>query len=196
MAQFKDLKGELRSVTQSNSSKCASVEQDGTVHLWDWDGKQLAEFKASEYSVTFSPDGKFLATTGSGTAQIWDLSGKQVAEFITEPYGVVNISFSPHGKLLAAAGLYGDVKVWDLESKSQVEEFKAEREGQVRDLAFSPDGKLLAIVRNDGIVQFWRVESLDELMVRGCNWVRDYLENSSKVEEGDKHLCDGIATQK
>lgn len=151
--------------------------------------------------MTFSPDGKLLATTSSGTAQLWDLSGKQVAEFPAHSYGPLSISFSPNGKLLATAGTDGIVNVWDLESKLQVAEFNVEnsdqvRVRQVRDLTFSPDGKLIAIVRNNGTAKFWRVESLDDLMVRSCDWVRNFLENNPKVEDSDKHLCDGIGTHK
>ncbi|NEO00908.1 MAG: WD40 repeat domain-containing protein [Moorea sp. SIO3I7] len=198
LAKFEDIKGAIKSVSLSpNGNKIATLEQGvvegSTVYLWNWEGKQLAKFKASGYSMTFSPDGNLLATSGSGTAQLWDLSGKKVAELTTAyPYGVVSISFSPNGKLLATAGLDGIVKLWDLESKLQVAEFNAEDRGQVRDLSFSPDGKLLAMVRNDGVAKFWRVESFDELMVRGCNWVRDYLENNPNVEKSDRHLCDNV----
>ncbi|AOY80594.1 caspase family protein [Moorena producens JHB] len=198
LAKFEDLKGDIKSVSLSpNGNKLATLEQglveNSTVYLWNWEGKQLAKFKGSGYSMTFSPDGNLLATSGSGTAQLWDLSGKKVAEFTTAyPYGVVSISFSPNGKLIATAGLDGIVKLWDLESKLQVAEFNAEHRGQVKDLTFSPNGKLLAMVRNDGIAKFWRVESFDELMVRGCNWVRNYLENNPNIEKSDRHLCDNV----
>ena len=28
------------------------------------------------------------------------------------------------------------------------------------------------------------------------DWLHDYLKNSSQVRDSDKHLCDGIGTQK
>ena len=202
LAKFKDLKGELKSVNlKSNVNKLATVEEDGTVHLWNWEGKHLAQFKAFtdqfiafRDDVIFSPDGSLLATSDNGSVQLWDLSGNQLAKFTVYPYGVISISFSPDGKLLAAAGLDGIPKLWDLESELQVAEFSAERSGQVRDIAFSPDGKLLAIVGNLGNIDFWQIESFDELMVRGCNWVRDYLENSPNIEDNDRYLCDGIGS--
>jgi hypothetical protein len=29
-------------------------------------------------------------------------------------------------------------------------------------------------------------------MVKGCAWVRDYLQNNSNVSKGDKRLCDDV----
>jgi hypothetical protein len=33
-------------------------------------------------------------------------------------------------------------------------------------------------------------------MQNAYDWVRDYLTYNSKLEESDKHLCDGVKTQK
>jgi hypothetical protein len=32
----------------------------------------------------------------------------------------------------------------------------------------------------------------DELIVRGCNWVHDYLQNNPDVDSSEKHVCDRI----
>ena len=41
-------------------------------------------------------------------------------------------------------------------------------------------------------MKLWKIKGLDELREKGCNWVRDYLQNNPDVEESDKRLCDGI----
>jgi hypothetical protein len=33
-------------------------------------------------------------------------------------------------------------------------------------------------------------------MVKGCAWVRDYLQNNPNVNESDKRLCDDIGTRR
>ncbi|MDF5726932.1 MAG: hypothetical protein PUP92_02585 [Rhizonema sp. PD38] len=38
----------------------------------------------------------------------------------------------------------------------------------------------------------WKIESFDELMKRGCDWVRNYLTNNPDVTESDRHLCDNV----
>ena len=59
-------------------------------------------------------------------------------------------------------------------------------------MIFSPDGSKLAILAADRTVRLWRVEEFDELMAQGCDWVRDYLENSPRVKPRDRTLCDQI----
>ena len=77
----------------------------------------------------------------------------------------------------------------------QLAEFKDEQ-GSIYSVVFSPYGQRLATVGEGGTVKLWQIEGLDELMVRGCNWVRDYLKNNPKVSKSDRHLCDGIGIQK
>ena len=42
----------------------------------------------------------------------------------------------------------------------------------------------------DGVL-FWNF-NLDDLVVRGCNWVQDYLKNNPNVDKSDRHLCDDV----
>ncbi|NET61067.1 MAG: hypothetical protein F6K47_34565, partial [Symploca sp. SIO2E6] len=141
-------------------------------------------------NVISSPNGKLLATAArDGTVCLWDSDYKELAKFKGYANGAMIASFSPDGKLLATAGLDGIAKLWDLETKEQVAEFNAEHEGQVFELNFRPDGKQLAMVPNDEVPRLWKIESFDELMVRGCHWMRDYLENNPNVKESEKDLC-------
>jgi hypothetical protein len=57
---------------------------------------------------------------------------------------------------------------------------------------------MIAYSSSDKIVILWNIEDLrlNKLMQDACNWVQDYLKNNSEVEESDKHLCDGVGTQK
>jgi hypothetical protein len=38
--------------------------------------------------------------------------------------------------------------------------------------------------------------ALQKLLGQKCDRVRDYLQNNPNVSESDRHLCDGIGTQK
>jgi len=146
--------------------------------------------------MSFSPDGKLLATAGiDGTTRLWNLSEQQVTE-LKEHQGIVNsVSFSPDGKLLATTGRDSTTRLWNL-SGQQVAEFKGHQDG-VSSVSFSPDGKLLTTAGSDGTVRLLPVENLDQLLARGCNWLHDYLNNPNvELSESDKHLCDGISTQK
>ncbi|MDZ8108487.1 MAG: AAA-like domain-containing protein [Nostoc sp. DedQUE12a] len=111
----------------------------GTVWLWKLSGEKLAEFKPYQglvKTVRFSPNGKIFATSGiDSTIKLWNLNGRQVGEFKlgqnnsklkgrnyfnsfnifeeNRPRNYVNwMSFSPDGKLLAAACNDGMIRLF------------------------------------------------------------------------------------
>ncbi|MCA1993729.1 MAG: hypothetical protein LDL41_17045, partial [Coleofasciculus sp. S288] len=69
---------------------------------------------------------------------------------------------------------------------------------KVRSASFSHDGKMLASASYDYTVILWDLNQwnadLDVLLVRGCDWARDYLKNNPNVQESDRTLCDDIPT--
>ncbi len=74
-----------------------------------------------------------------------------------------------------------------------MQEFKSyQGRGSVNSVSFSPDGKIIATASSDNTARLWSVENLDQLLVRGCNWLHDYLQNNPNLNESDKHLCDDI----
>ncbi|MDJ0899442.1 MAG: WD40 repeat domain-containing protein [Xenococcus sp. MO_188.B8] len=189
LAQFQDTQSQVYQVILSpDGSKIVTAGNDG-FRLWNLDGKQVAKFKATlekSERIILSRDGSSVAINGKDGVRVWDWEGKQVAQFNF----IEGASFSSDGRLLTGtSGYSGTTRVWDLKSQQLVAEFNG---NGVFDVQFSPDGKLLVIVGNDGSPTLWRFESLDELMVKGCNWARDYLENNPNVNESDRHLCDGI----
>ena len=38
-------------------------------------------------------------------------------------------------------------------------------------------------------------QDLDYLLVRGCDWARDYLKYNAKLSDEDRRLCDDIGRQ-
>ncbi|MEG3872906.1 hypothetical protein, partial [Microcoleus sp. Z1_B5] len=83
-------------------------------------------------------------------------------------------------------------RLWDLTGKL-IQEFKGHQEG-INSVSFSHDGKYIATASSDNTARLWQIRSLDEMLVQGCDWLRDYLQNNA--DESEKHLCDGISAQK
>ncbi|MBD2741898.1 hypothetical protein [Coleofasciculus sp. FACHB-1120] len=202
LTQFKGHQGRVFDVIFSPDGKqLATSGSDGTARLWDLSGKELTQFKGHQDSVNrviFSPNGKQLATSGmDGMIRLWDLSSKELTQFKGDQSSVYSVIFSPDGKQLATSGDDGTAGLWDLSGK-QLAEFKG-HQGPVTSVIFSPDGKQLATSGSDGRTKLWQVEGLDELRVRGCHWVQNYLKNkrdleknSLDVEKSDYNPCDGI----
>ncbi|MEG4249560.1 WD40 domain-containing protein [Microcoleus sp. Pol10D4] len=195
--EFKGHQGEVSSVNFSPNGKyIATASGDGTARLWDVTGKQIKEFKGHQgevWSVSFSPDGKYIATgSNDHTARLWDLTGKLIREFKAHQSLVWSVSFSRDGKYIATTSWDSTARLWDLTGKP-IQEFKG-HQGSVQSVSFSPDGKYIATASRDYTARLWRIRSLDEMLVQGCDWLHDYLQNNA--DESDKHLCDEISAQK
>ncbi|HEY9727630.1 MAG TPA: AAA-like domain-containing protein [Chroococcales cyanobacterium] len=162
----------VNSVSFSRDGKLlAMAGKDGTVQLWNINGKRLRAFPVhhkSVRSVRFSPDDNLLATASEdGTAKLWDLKGKRLAEFKGHQGSVNNIRFSPTAKLLATSGDDGTLRLWTL-SGQQLVKFKAHK-NSINNLSFNPDGRLLATVGKDGLGKIWDLQGKLVAELRGHN---------------------------
>jgi WD40 repeat protein len=103
------------------------------------------------------------------------------------------ITVSKDTNLMATATEKGTVKLWDFWGKRLLTEFKV-HQTKIESINFSSDNSSIITVGEDGIAKSWRIGNLDDLLAKGCDFVRDYLQNKPKVSESDKHLCDEIGS--
>ena len=179
-----------------NGQMLASSSGDKTVKLWSLDGRELHTFlghSAGVNSFSFSPDGQTLASGSyDRSIKLWSLDGRELHTFSAIHSGGINsISFSPDGQMLASGSYDRTVKLWSLDGRELQAFF--DHSAEVNSISFSPKGHMLASGSSDGTVRLWNW-NLDELLVRGCNWLHDYLATNPYIEESDRHLCDGIGT--
>jgi WD40 repeat protein len=99
----------------------------------------------------FSPDGKTLALVGtrpySWEIELWDMASRQHRATLRAPFRgtsrIRSLTFSPDGKVLAAACDDGKVRLWDVRESKELAALPAHR-GAVNSVAFSRDAKTLA----------------------------------------------------
>jgi WD40 repeat protein len=107
------------------------------------------------------------------------------------------VSFSPDGKLIAAASGGNTVKLWDFDGKKALLSKTLESSDRVLSVTFSSDSKTLAFASSDRTVILWPLENLElnNIIARSCEWLGDYLQNDPNVAEGDRLLCLGFGKQ-
>ncbi|HYT89653.1 MAG TPA: hypothetical protein VEL76_13180 [Gemmataceae bacterium] len=124
-------------------------------------GKMLLERQLAGplESVATSHDGRYLAGAESGTKSlgIWEFpTGKLLRRLDMAPGGVLDLSFSPDARLLAATDLEKKIRVWEVASGKEVRQFSGHLE-YARRLAFAPHGRILATTGTDTTVLLWDI---------------------------------------
>jgi WD40 repeat protein len=155
----------------------ATAGADGIIRFWNLLGQQLLEFKVHRgwvYSLSFSPNGQCLTTGGTGgTVRLWNLSGHELVQWQSHQGTVYCISFHPNGQQIATVGADGMAKLWDLSGR-QLAQWQSPNNSVYSVVSFSPDGQCLAAAGTGGL-QIWGIGGLDELLVRGCDWLKEYF---------------------
>ena len=112
--------GMIRGVGFSPDGKHAvAASSDGVVQEWDVAslkplGNPIRVSPYAAYSATYSPDGSRIAVGHSGGIEQWDRhSRRKVGPALEPSVSVVDISYSPDGTLLLAAG-GGKTNAWSI----------------------------------------------------------------------------------
>jgi WD40 repeat protein len=183
----------------------ASASADKTVKLWSIDGKLLRTLEGHTnwvYRVSFSPDGKIIASASvDRTVKLWSLNGTLLRTLEGHTDHVWGVSFSPDGQIIASASADKTVRLWNLDG-TLLRTLEGHTDQEVYGVSFSPDGQRIASANADKTVKLWPIDrddlildldvKLNNLLKKGCNWIRDYLKTNPNVSENDRHLCDDI----
>ncbi|AVH68387.1 nSTAND1 domain-containing NTPase [Nostoc sp. 'Peltigera membranacea cyanobiont' N6] len=202
--EIRTLKGHDESVISvsfsSDGKTLASGSEDKTIKLWNIQtAEEICTLKGHDHfvsSVSFSSDGKTLASgSRDKTIKLWNIqTAEEICTLKGHDHFVSSVSFSSDGKTLASGSRDKTIKLWNIQTGEEIRTLKG-HDHFVYSVSFSSDGKTLASGSGDRTIKLWDMD-LNSLMGRSCDWVRNYLQNNPKVSESDRHLCDGIGTQK
>ncbi len=125
--------------------------------------------------AAISPTGTFVAgVCRDQKLRLWDLSSGSLSQTLDlAGEKLISMRFSDDGRLLAAGGGSGRVRIWELPSASLKLEFSGP--GQVRGLAISRDRTLIAAAPLGEAVEVWDVAATEQVVkIRGDTSIRMY----------------------
>jgi WD40 repeat protein len=173
-----------------------STHANQTVCWWDVPtGKRLDSLTipgGSTTTLTLSRDAKWLAAGSSegGTIRLWDVAGQEVIREFGGEEGVLCLSFSPDGKLLAVGNTDATIRLWEASTGKLLH--RLENAGGGDGLAFSPDGRLLAATGAKRTVRVWDVATGKErsrfALEKACNSTLAFSPDSKRLAWGDGEL--------
>jgi WD40 repeat protein len=152
--------GDLLAVGFGLDGTLWSVEEPGVLRHWDPGTRQQIGWHDLDELATlwcFSP-GATRVAAGSDELSLWDVaSGEQLASWAPASW-VTALAFSPDGKLCATGHDDNVIRLWTVESREPVREFRG-HDMAVSALAFSPDGRRLASAGEDRLIRLWDAQS-------------------------------------
>ncbi len=137
-----------------------SIEDPGTLRHWaPADGRQLGWHVLDDLATlwAFAPDCRWVAS-GSDELSLWDVAEGDVRAVFSPPTWVTSLAFAADGRWLASGHDDGTVRLWDVEGRRMVREFRRGHHRPVSAVAFSPDGKTLASAGEEKTIQLWDVD--------------------------------------
>jgi WD40 repeat protein len=113
--------------------------------------------------VRYSPNGSVVLVAGRGGARLFErtASGWAFRSRLRPASGIVDATFSPDGRLVAAVGGSSTARIWDVQTGFPL--LALQHGGNVLSVAFSADGRLIATGSADGFARLWSVAGGVEL---------------------------------
>jgi WD40 repeat protein len=175
-----------------DGSMLASASKDKLINLWSWDGtllRTLDGHSAEVYTISFNPNGTTLASGSMDqSVKLWSIEGKLIKTLNGHSAEVTSVCFSPDGKSIVSASEDSTIQFWSGEG-TLLRTFNG-HQGSVRSVCFSPNGKILISAGEDRKIVMWNLD-LENLLMRGCQWLQEYLRTNINVSEEDKRTCLG-----
>ncbi|MFN5264984.1 MAG: WD40 repeat domain-containing protein, partial [Pseudanabaena sp.] len=120
--------------------------------------------------------------------KLWSIEGQLIKTLNGHSAEVTSVCFSPDGKSIVSASEDSTIQFWSGDG-TLLRTFNG-HQGPVRSVCFSPNGKILVSSGEDHKIIMWNLD-LENLLMRGCQWLQEYLRTNTNVSEEDKHTCLG-----
>ena len=153
-----------------DSSRFATVGEDGSAKIWRWDGHACSQLISIEtrhgwaFSVALSPkDGKRMVSAGQdGVGRIWDTSsGKLLEELKGHKGWIYRVAWNDDR--IVTAGKNGTARVWNPDSGKQISAIAGPVGWWVYSAEIAADGSRIAVASDDGSASIYGAEFLSPI---------------------------------
>ncbi len=158
--------GLVYSICVTDDGKIVSGSDDGTVRVWDMEGKELAVCKGHEdliRSVCVTKDGKIVSGSDDGTVRVWDMEGKELAKCRGHEGWVTSVCVTADGKIVSGSR-DKTVRAWDMQGKTLV--ICRGHESSVYSVCVTKDGKIVS-ASADSTARVWDMQGKEVAICRG-----------------------------
>ncbi|HIK03610.1 MAG TPA: AAA-like domain-containing protein [Trichormus sp. M33_DOE_039] len=175
----------------SPDGQAIAIAKGKTVELRDQNGTLIRTLSGLDLGIStlnFSPDGQIVAAgtghffSGRGMVQLWKLDGSPIKTLTGHRESISNISFSPDGQTVMTTS-EDSVRFWRING-TLIATLPQYLNSGVKS---SPDWQNFAFYHDNELI-LWNF-NLDNLLNRGCTWLKDFLSNNPNVSESDRQLC-------
>ncbi len=121
-----------------------SLGFDGKIRIWDLVNGKLREAVKEHvgWNVALSPDADTIAYADIKTVKLWDVRGKkQRIRSEGHHLAIRSIDFAPDGKMLASCADDHSVRIWDMERRTEFQQWTTGKDNHAWQVRFSKDGK-------------------------------------------------------
>jgi WD40 repeat protein len=148
-----------------------TASEDKTARLWDLKGNLVAKLIGHSdlvNSAGFSPKGDYIFTNSQEMTWLWNREGKLITKIkgSTSDFG-----FNSQGDRIVTTG-DNTAYLWDIKGDLLAKQKKYQYE--TSGAHFNSQGNRIIFASGDS-AYIWESATLDELLARGCQWLRTYL---------------------
>lgn len=155
----------------------AATHSDDSIYIWDLEKKEIIQSLQYGADVTanntfrFSPNGNEMAyavkDSGEHLIRLLNVDDGDLIRDVVVPERVMDLNFSPDGKLLAVASRLATT-LWDVTSGELIHTLDqtitvTPSMNIPTALTFTPDGGHLAVARRDGTIELWRLPGAEPI---------------------------------
>ncbi|BCL37795.1 AAA-like domain-containing protein [Nostoc sp. MS1] len=193
--QLKTLVGHTQAINSivfsPDGQMIVSGSDDYTVRRWNLQGQELTPpligHKKYVIGVAVSKDNNTIASTSlDGTVKLWTRQGKLLKTLTGKITKGSSVSFSPNGKIIAAASRgTGTVQLWNGDGSS-LRDWKGHN-ASIYNVRFSPDGRVIATASEDNTVKLWNLDGREIKPLTGHTaaiWGLDFSPNGKMIATG------------